>query len=79
MQSVQAASTHEKMVNSANERLWCTAVSLDPLTVAYLQAQLRRPARHELGDFEYAVPLGERRSRRDVHHLHIVIVVEAGG
>ena len=54
VQSVRAAPTHEKMVNSGNERPWCTAVSLEPLTVAYLQAQLQRPARHELGDFEYA-------------------------
>jgi hypothetical protein len=28
--------------------------SLEPLTIACLQAQLQRPARRELGDFEHA-------------------------
>jgi hypothetical protein len=54
VQTLRAAPTHEKVINSGNERPWCAVVSLEPLTVAYLQAQLQRPARHEMGDFEYA-------------------------
>jgi hypothetical protein len=52
VQTARAEPTHEKMIN--NERPWCEVVSLEPLTISYLQAQLQRPAWHELGDFEYA-------------------------